>query len=754
MEINRRDFVKLFGGSLFGLAIGSGAASVLKLPKQFEPVLYSGPRIESWKLTACTKCPGSCSLKIRLIDGLPVQAFGNPNSPINEGGICSMGLVSVANLYHPARLTGPVKKIDGKFKPITYEEAFKILSDNLKKAVSENEHDNVFIVAQTESILRANLFKKFSETTGFKNLIVDNFQIASSSPFFKAANEAPDFIDFDRCDYLLNFGAQLTLISQNPLYFTRKINEYRSKEFKITAVQPKLTPNVSKHDEWIPLQPVLFGDFALGIAYVLLKDEQYDKNYVEKNFHGFEDFKNHVLENYVPEKVEKLTGVTADKILETGRKFEKALAPAAYFDESLLYNSKGTQSAFAIIALNALKGFRSFGKIKDSLIESILKNEPGQNENNAFATLMERLSKGSNIKALIISGSNFVFNNPNNEALKKQLSAVPFVASFSSFIDETSSFAHLIIPDHCNLEKLDLLLDKSMGIPAVTVQQPVVNTFFKTADTGDVIISLMQELKPGVTSPYGNYSDYVQQIAKKIYSAREGIFIDQPKPTIVEKGLRKLGWQTEQNASFDDFWDKLMEAGGWWNPYTQKELYNPKIDFKMAFVKKSFESKSSLTPLPKNKLRLNIFNRNLDYKGNMSIYPVLVEQFGSACSVYYQLWAEINPDTARSLSLGDRNNVILKTNKGKFPAILIYNPTVMPGNLDVPFGLGHTVLGDTCGINPLNYSDDKFDPPSSKPSFSETVVEIEVASLKNSSLPEQTSNKKKMAEDYAGRVYA
>ena len=115
MEINRRDFVKLIGGSLFGLAIGSTAGAVLKLPESAGPVLYNGPRIESWKFTACTKCPGGCSLRIRLIDGLPVQAFGNPNSPINEGGICPLGLASVADLYHPSRLTSPVKKVNGEF---------------------------------------------------------------------------------------------------------------------------------------------------------------------------------------------------------------------------------------------------------------------------------------------------------------------------------------------------------------------------------------------------------------------------------------------------------------------------------------------------------------------------------------------------------------------------------------------------------------------------------------------------------------
>ncbi len=68
MEINRREFMKLIGGSFAGLAIGGAAGTLMKIPKSMEPVLYTGPRKESWKLTACANCPGGCSLKVRLID--------------------------------------------------------------------------------------------------------------------------------------------------------------------------------------------------------------------------------------------------------------------------------------------------------------------------------------------------------------------------------------------------------------------------------------------------------------------------------------------------------------------------------------------------------------------------------------------------------------------------------------------------------------------------------------------------------------
>jgi menaquinone reductase, molybdopterin-binding-like subunit len=724
MEISRRDFVKLLGTAAAGLAVGGGAAAIMKIPKSLEPVLYSGPRIESWKLTSCSKCPGGCSLRVRLIDNFPIQAFGNPLSPINDGGICSMGLTSISDLYHPSRLTSPLKKVNGKFIPISYNEAYNILLENLKNVIKENQQDDIFIIAQTESEIRTDLFTRFSNETGIKNLIIDNYLMNSRAPYNNTAGEAPDFIDFEKCDYILNFGAQLSEISQSPLYFSRTLINFRERGYKITTASSKLTGGIFKSDEWIPIRPASMGDLALGIAWVLLKDEVYDKN-AEKSVTGFSSIKNYILENYYPDKVENLTGVPKDKILETGRAFEKAKAPVAYFDESILYNSNGTQNALSIIFLNALKGFTGYGKVKDSFYSSVITNVKSSAGNTTFNTFKNSIASKNSIKILMISGSNFIFNNSDQETLKKQVSSIPFIVSFSSFIDETSTYAHLIIPDHNDLEKLDFNFNETIGTSVVTVQQPIVDPFFKTTDTGDIIIALMKDLKTNSEFIYASVAEYIKSIAKKLYDNRNGALMSQNKFTEIERGLRKIGWQADQYGSFDEFWGSLLEFGGWWDPFGGRDPYSPKINFKDKLPYPITRNDIMDKTTSQKKLYLNIFRKTLDYKGSMSLYPVLVEQFGHNRSVFYKLWAEINPETARRHYLSERSQVNIKTSKGKFPAVVIYNPSVMPGSLDVPFGLGHEILGDKSGINPLKFSENIFDTVSGKPSFTETHAEIE-----------------------------
>ena len=57
------------------------------------------------------------------------------------------------------------------------------------------------------------------------------------------------------------------------------------------------------------------ADVALlnSIMYVILEDELYDKEYIQKHTLGFEQLKNH-LENFSPDNMEKTTGISASTI--------------------------------------------------------------------------------------------------------------------------------------------------------------------------------------------------------------------------------------------------------------------------------------------------------------------------------------------------------------------------------------------------------------------------------------------------------
>ncbi len=718
MHISRRNFVKLLGGSLAGFAVGGLGEALIKIPNAVVPILYKGPRIETWKITTCAKCPGHCGLRVRMIDDLPVQVFGNPLSPINAGGICPMGLTSIQNLYHPDRLTSPMRKVNGKFQKVSYHEAYGILS----KALQDNSGEKTAFVAQAESDFMGRLIHDFTQSLKSEKVAIDRFGSKTVLPYRSAADDYPDFIDFSRCDLIINFGSQLAEISESPLFFSRAVNDLRSKRGSIVTFSPKLTPSAFKSKTWIPVLPEFYEDVALGLACVILNDGTYDKGFVQKNFNDFGSFRQLILEDYSPADVEKRTGVPSKDIIATAREFASATSPVAYFDESILQSSNGTRNAYAMLALNALRGFSGYGKLQTREIPG---DEKTKSDVASASWNTSKLIGDADLKVLLIYRSNFIFNSPNSEDLRKAISNIPLVVSFSPFIDETTELADLIIPDHDDFEKFDAMSSTVTGAPVVSVQRPVVKPFYATAHTGDVLISLMHDLNLSKDFPYGNYVDYLRANLKPVYKHGKGMLMAQKKPTGLEKSLHEAGWQLTSYSDFDEFWDQMLKYGGWWDPFPKVEQFSPTLSLSASQLTGKRSASSEKKTHDADSLTLNIFSKNLDYKGNMLRNAALTEQFGVERDVYYDTWIEINPNTAKKLSVGDRTKVRVQTRRGSFVATAIHNPTVVPINIDVPFGLGHKFTEKKYGINPIDYADYVFDEATGTPSLSETSVKIE-----------------------------
>ena len=326
---------------------------------------------------------------------------------------------------------------------------------------------------------------------------------------------------------------------------------------------------------------------------------------------------------------------------------------------------------------------------------------------------------------LLIARSNFLFTNPNADALQGAISKVPLVVSFSPFIDETSTHAHLIIPDHDDLEKLDAFSSLVTGSPVVSVQRPVLKPFYATTHTGDVLLSLTAGLKLSSSITASTYEAYLRSSLKPVYEHGKGTLMSQKKPTELEKSLHQSGWQTDAYTDYDEFWEQMLKYGGWWNPYRTRTAHKPVVTIGREQLLRPGASSVEHAAAHDTPLRLNVFARNLDFKGNIGRNAILTEQFGMEHSVYYETWAEINPSTARRFSITDRSRIKVSTAKGAFEAVAVFNAAVMPAMVDVPFGLGHTVPGPVHGINPIAFCDDIFDDATGTPASSESIVQIE-----------------------------
>src|SRR5262245_34493332 len=107
---NRRDFLKVVGAGAGMAAAGCGK----QLPEKLIPYVIQPedvvPGVATWYAGSCGECSSGCGTLIRTREGRAVKIEGNPNHPLNRGGLCTHGQATLQALYDPDRIREPLKR--------------------------------------------------------------------------------------------------------------------------------------------------------------------------------------------------------------------------------------------------------------------------------------------------------------------------------------------------------------------------------------------------------------------------------------------------------------------------------------------------------------------------------------------------------------------------------------------------------------------------------------------------------------------
>ncbi len=258
--MKRRDFFKIMG-------IASGAAlsacKVNNADKKLLPYLVPPeegiiPGVPRYVCSTCMECPAHCGIHVKLLDDKPVKLEGNPDHPVNQGGLCLRGQASLARLYHPDRFRQPMLKgSDGTFKPISWKEATERFHAELKDSQSRGLR-NTFLSSRTTGTL-SRLIDEFCRALEMERLMeVEIFHHGS----IKQANQLlfgqpllPHY-RIDQCDALVSLGADLFETFLSPVEWGKQYAEARKKHLiKWYHIEPYLTLTGASADHRVVINP-------------------------------------------------------------------------------------------------------------------------------------------------------------------------------------------------------------------------------------------------------------------------------------------------------------------------------------------------------------------------------------------------------------------------------------------------------------------------------------------------------------------
>jgi len=476
------------------------------------------------KKSICAICDPTChcGMDLYVKDGKIIKVEGMAEHQFSRGTLCAKGAATRQYVYSPDRIKTPLRRVgkkgDGEFEEITWEEAYQVITDKLNEAKKTLGPESCcFYVGYSKgmrpyvqrlSILYGSPHYCTESSTCFKGMM----------QAFKLVYGAGGGPDVRNTNCLLVWSA-------NPMHTNTPVAEalFNKKDagMKLIVVDPRLTPTASLADIHLQLRPGTDGALALGMANVILSESLFDKEFVDKFTHGFEEYSKYVKE-FTPQKAQELTGVPAEKIIAAARLYATT-KPAAFMPSSspVVHHTNGVQNYRAAMALIGLTGNFDVpgGNVssKPSYLEipcgfetnadafnlpkpmSELPPRMGHKEvpvwcemyDEAQAMFLPDYIDDGKIKTLVGFGMNYRMWS-NTKKIEESLKKLDFFVNLDLFMTDTCKYADIVLPVCSSVERSEF---KSYPGGFVIHTKPAINPLFKSISDYDFIFELAKRLK-------------------------------------------------------------------------------------------------------------------------------------------------------------------------------------------------------------------------------------------------------------------
>jgi len=446
----------------------------------------SEPQEERVVKSYCRNCHGGCGVLVHVKEGRIVKIEGDPEFPSNLGSMCSKGLASIQLVYHPDRLTYPMKRAgnkgEGKWERISWDEALDTISSKLKQVITENGAESIALGYGTGRNYESFLYR-FANRLGTPNVLTAGHmcygpRIAATAI---TCGKLPvgDFDNNPAC--VMVWGNNVVWTNPDEQVGV-KLSRVISNGAKLIVVDPRLTHLASKADIWMQLRPGTDTALALGMANVIINERLYDEAFVRDYVYGWDEFVERVQE-YPPHEVEKITWVPAGMIKEAARLYARSKPACIQWGVAIeqtincIDNNRILTDLMAITGNLDIPGGNVFYVPPKARTISefaghrdLPPEQAGKRLGGSTYKLADRIAvltpkavwdaiftgKPYPIKAMLLHGTNPLITRANANEVHRALSQVDFLVVADFFLTPTAELADIVLPAATWLEFDDI----------------------------------------------------------------------------------------------------------------------------------------------------------------------------------------------------------------------------------------------------------------------------------------------------------
>ncbi|NEC89272.1 molybdopterin oxidoreductase family protein [Streptomyces sp. SID12501] len=434
--------------------------------------------------THCPYCALQCGMNLTPAAGGGVTVTERVDFPVNRGALCSKGRTAPALLSPALRLTEPLVRRDGILVPASWEEALDRVAEGLTRTRTEHGPDACGVFGG------GGLTNEKAYALGkFARIVLGTSQIDYNGRFCMSSAAAAGnkafgidrglpfpMEDIPKTGCVILVGSNLAETMPPAL---RYLTELKENGGTLIVIDPRRTRTAEQADLHLAPRPGTDLALALGLLHLVVSQGRTDEAYIEERTSGWEETRAAAMAHW-PEYVERITGVPVPQLREAVRMFCEPANAMVLTARGPEQQSKGTDTVSAWINLCLAtgrsgrpysgygcltgqgngQGGREHGQKADQLpgyrkltdpearrhVAGVWGVDPDSLPGPGLSAYELLDALGSDIRSLLLMGSNPVVSAPRAAHIQQRLESLDFLVVADVVLSETAALADVVLP--------------------------------------------------------------------------------------------------------------------------------------------------------------------------------------------------------------------------------------------------------------------------------------------------------------------
>ncbi|ACA89058.1 formate dehydrogenase subunit alpha [Shewanella woodyi] len=320
LGISRRQFMKHAGITSGGIAAASLLGTGMMRKAEAKDIPHDAP-IEI-KRTVCSACAVGCGLYAEVQNGVWTGQEPAFDHPFNAGGHCAKGAALREHGHGEKRLKYPMKLVDGKWKKLSWEQAFNEVGDQMQTIRKESGPDSVYFMGSAKfSNEGCYMYRKFAAMWGTNN-VDHSARICHSTTVAGVANtwgygaQTNSFNDIQNANAIFFIGANPA--EAHPVAMQHILLAKEKNNAKIIVVDPRFSRTAAHSDLHCALRPGTDIPFIYGMLWHIFENGWEDKTFIKERVFEMESIRAEA-KKFPPKEVEHVTGVSEAEVYQAAK---------------------------------------------------------------------------------------------------------------------------------------------------------------------------------------------------------------------------------------------------------------------------------------------------------------------------------------------------------------------------------------------------------------------------------------------------